>query len=118
MEQKKRLEDMKAGDLVYYTVSYGHEIHIVKIDRLTKSQIICGNSRFQRKTGIMIGHDDPWSPVSISPITDQVRKQYEQQKLRAKLRSLGKIKVTDENYEAIAKHVHEIEVLGVGEEER
>ena len=53
---EKTLQDLEAGDLAYIGSSHG--IGIVKIDRITKTQIITtGGLKYRRRDGGLIGTD-------------------------------------------------------------
>lgn len=111
----KKLEDLAVGDWVYYTLNYGQRVRPMKINRVTKTQIICGNSRFNRRTGREVGNHDVWNFTSIYPLNDAALTTFKRNRVKDKLTRLGnEIAVTDENYEAIAEHIVAIEALGKG----
>ena len=112
----KKLKDLAVGDWVYYTLNYGARVRPMKIDRVTKTQIICGNSRFNRRIGREVGNNDAWNFISIYPLNDAALTVFKRNQVEDKLKRLGnEIDVTDENYEAIAEHIVAIETLGKGE---
>lgn len=66
------LEDVKAGDwLLLSTGSYScrNSAKIVQVDRVTKTQIIIGPSRYQRDGGLEVG-SSKWSYNRVQVATD------------------------------------------------
>lgn len=64
------LQDIQAGDEVYSTSRYQNRI--LKVDRTTRTQIICGSEKFNRENG----HAIPirtWNPTVIHVLTDEQR---------------------------------------------
>jgi hypothetical protein len=59
-----KTEEIKPGDQVF-TKSLGRISTLTTVDRVTKSQIIVGNSRYNRQTGRSIGGKSRWSAFYI-----------------------------------------------------
>ena len=49
---KKSLDEIEAGDKVYYTSRYYSKI--LKVDRVTSTTIICGTEKFRKQNGRQI----------------------------------------------------------------
>ena len=60
------LQSLKEGDQVLIYIGVGAEPGIRKIDRLTPTQVVIGNDKFNRKTGEKIGSQDRWSRTRIA----------------------------------------------------
>ncbi len=57
------LEHLKVGDKVMITDSFRLTYSVKTIDRVTKTQIICGNTKIKRVDGYEIGSGQmKWSP--------------------------------------------------------
>lgn len=54
--------DVKVGDYIYTLCRMFGTISLHKIERLTKTQAVCGNNRFYLRTGKLVGTSD-WSVV-------------------------------------------------------
>ena len=100
------LEHLKAGDTVYVN-SRWHGISFYKIDRVTKTQIIIGNTKYN-KNGYQIGSHDTWNYTWIQEVTPEIIQQYKNQQLQKKLIKLQEIKITDENYEDVLSHINSL----------
>lgn len=48
------LENIKVGDLVVMHVSYSDN-HLMKVERVTKSQIVIGGTHYWKKDGLLVG---------------------------------------------------------------
>lgn len=97
------LEDVKVGDKVILSSRYNDEI--IEVTRLTKTQIVCGASKFNRTTGRMVGCDG-WSSSSIKIATEADIKRVEREKRRRKMiahitRYTGYQYLSDEKLEQI-----------------
>lgn len=51
------LKDLKEGDVVMISASNWHPEKLAKIDRITKTQIVVGELKFNKNTGYMVGTD-------------------------------------------------------------
>lgn len=65
---KKKLEELEVGDKVIAS-SY-HVKRIATIERVTKTQLVVGKSRFNRKSGYLCG-DHSWDSTSLKVATQQ-----------------------------------------------
>ena len=70
---KKSLDEIEAGDKVYYTSRYYSKI--LKVDRVTSTTIICGTEKFRKQNGRQIPADT-WGSSYISVLTESLEKQY------------------------------------------
>lgn len=78
----KELKDLVIGDDVLVTgISYRR---IVKIDRVTKTQIVVGNARFKKDSGWQCG-SDRWNLRKISVPTEKEISDIEEENLRKTL---------------------------------
>lgn len=78
----KELKDLVAGDDVLVTgMSYRR---IVKIDKVTKTQIIVNNARFRRDSGWQYGGDS-WNRKRISVPTEKEISDVKEENFRKKL---------------------------------
>lgn len=98
------LEDIKAGDWVALEGKVK-----VRVDRVTKTLIIIGNSRFNKKTGYKIGKYDKWNgPSLIYRLTPEIEQEIaayalekEKNKLVNKIKSVDFTKTSLENLKKI-----------------
>lgn len=90
------LENAKVGDFV---AEYGawSGVSIMKIDRVTPSQIVTANEKWHRKTGRLVGDTSTWHRRSIRLATPE-----DHIKARVQLaqRRIDKLKITEQNLEA------------------
>lgn len=97
------LENIKVGDKVILSSRYNDEV--IEVTRLTKTQIICGASKFNRRTGYRVG-SDRWSVTKIKIATDEDIRRIEREHSRRKLisyitRYTGYQYLSDEKLEQI-----------------
>lgn len=98
------LEDIKAGDWVALEGKIK-----VRVDRVTKTQIIIGNDRFNKNTGYQIGSYDKWNRHPwISRLTPEIEQKIaayalkkEKYKLVEKIKSADLMKISLENLKKI-----------------
>ena len=78
----KELKDLVVGDDVLVTgISYRR---IVKVDKVTKTQIVAGNIRFRRDSGWQCG-GDRWNIKRISVPTEKEISEVKEENLRKTL---------------------------------
>lgn len=78
----KELKDLVIGDDVLVTgISYRR---IVKVDKVTKAQIVAGNIRFRRDSGWQCG-GDRWNVKRISVPTEKEISEVKEENLRKTL---------------------------------
>lgn len=94
----KELKDLVAGDDVLVT-GISHRC-IVKVDKVTKTQIVVGNTRFRRDSGWQCG-GDRWNVRRISVPTEKEISEIKEETLRKKL--IFAISSTNFKYLPIAK---------------
>lgn len=70
---EKSLNEIKAGDKVYYTSPYVSRI--LKVDRVTPTTIICGTEKFRKQNGSKIT-TDRWGCSRISVLTKSLERQH------------------------------------------
>ena len=78
----KELKDLVAGDEVLVT-GISHR-RIVKVDKVTKTQIVAGNIRFRRDSGWQCG-GDRWNVRRISVPTEKEISETKEETLRETL---------------------------------
>lgn len=78
----KELKDLIAGDDVL-VIGISHR-RIVKVDKVTKTQIVAGNIRFRRDSGWQCG-GDRWNVRRISVPTEKEISEIKEETLRKKL---------------------------------
>ena len=76
------LKDLQVGDNVLVT-GVSHR-YIVKVDKVTKTQIVAGNIRFRRDSGWQCG-GDRWNVRIISVPTEKEISEIKKETLRKKL---------------------------------
>lgn len=75
----KEIKDLQVGDSVLVTgMSYKR---IAKVDKVTKTQIVVGNARYRRNSGLQCG-DDIWDRKSISVPTEEEISDIKEENLR------------------------------------
>lgn len=78
----KELKDLQVGDDVLVTCTLYRRI--VKVDKVTKTQIIAGNTRFRRDSGWQCG-GDRWNVRRISVPTEKEITEIKEENLRKTL---------------------------------
>lgn len=79
----KHISEVEVGDKVMYM--YRGELRQTPVvTRLTKTQIICGNSKYQRATGYSVGRDQ-WSDAGIYLYDEKVVLAAKEKRLSYKL---------------------------------
>ena len=68
-EQMNEFEDLKVGDLVVMHASYCDN-HLMKVERVTKSQIVVGGTHYWKKDGLLVGRGN-WSHGYIRRATEK-----------------------------------------------
>lgn len=76
------LKDLVAGDEVLVT-GISHR-RIIKVDKVTKTQIVAGNTRFRRESGWQCG-GDRWNVRRIFVPTEKEISEIKEETLRKKL---------------------------------
>lgn len=77
------LANLKAGDEVAIDSGFnGYEL--LKVDRLTSTQILCGTRRFRRDSGRMVGGSG-YSVPYLKEVTPSVRERIERNRILTKL---------------------------------
>jgi predicted nucleotidyltransferase len=68
------LQNIKPGDDVAYVAGgCGSGVYIRKVERVTKTQIIIGDSRYRREDGFPVGHTI-WDAAHICELTPEMEK--------------------------------------------
>ena len=68
---KKALNELQPGDEVIVRCSSPYQPDIIaNVQRLTKTQVIAKNMRFNLKTGNQVGCSDAWASWRIVPATE------------------------------------------------
>lgn len=78
----KKLKDLQVGDDVIVTGMFCKRIS--KIEKVTKTQIIVGNTRFRKDSGWQCG-SDRWNNETISVPTEKQIVEIKEENLRKKL---------------------------------
>lgn len=63
------LENVKVGDFVVLIGGYAHDDYLIKVERVTKSQILADKRRFWKKNGRIVGAGI-WCYDYIRPATE------------------------------------------------
>ncbi len=100
------LEHLREGDKVFIN-SRHYGIAFYTIDRVTKTQIIIGKTKYN-KSGYQIGNSSAWNREYIQEVTPEIIAKYNIQKLQSKLQNMSKVKVNEKNYSEIKKLVDEL----------
>ena len=68
------LKDIKVGDeIYYYTGYYGTAGQIIKVTKITPTQIVCDKSRFRKDNGKLVGYHDSWHFPQIVILTKELK---------------------------------------------
>jgi len=82
------LDSLDAGDKVFIQYfSFSRNCEIKTIERTTKTQIIVGGRRYNRRTGYVVGGDVYSSPI-ISEVTDEKIALYNEQQRTKRIKNL------------------------------
>lgn len=83
------LADLKVGDPCAIRSGYGYAgYQLAKVEKMTKTQIVVGSSRYRRDNGRKVGHTG-WESIYLQPITDTVMERVDRDKLNGILQSSG-----------------------------
>jgi hypothetical protein len=70
---KHSLETVKAGDVLLISGHFQSDDRLEKVDRVTKTQVVIGNTKFRMVNGYAIGYAGSWNiPRAIIPSPDQI----------------------------------------------
>jgi hypothetical protein len=96
------LAGLKAGDRAAVSRGYGYSSYeLVKVDRVTHTQVIVGGSRFRRDNGRRIG--DRWESIYLVPISDQITLAIAQRRLNDRISPFRWTKLNLEQIQQIDK---------------
>lgn len=98
----KKLCDIKVGDKVVYSKLF-HPDKVVKVTRVTETLIICGTTRFNKRTGKITGSDQ-WNTATIHyPEDGEIEAIQQQSLIQAVARKLHILDPVDITYEQAVK---------------
>ena len=104
---KKSLDEIEAGDKVYYTSRYYSKI--LKVDRVTSTTIICGTEKFRKQNGRQI-LADTWGSSYISVLTESLEKQYfemiRKKQLITEIKSVDLFQLSVDSLQQISDVIH------------
>jgi len=67
------LESVKAGDVLLISSHFKTADRLEKVDRVTKTQVVIGNSKYRVSNGLAIGYGSEWNiPRAIIPSPEQM----------------------------------------------
>lgn len=89
------LKDLKVGDSLIYGPPYHRRV--VKVDRLTATQAICGHQKFEIKTGKLIGSTGWNTEYASVPSPKELKEVAQKQKMRELRSWLDRVTITPEN---------------------
>lgn len=70
---KYSLETVKAGDVLLISGHFQSDERLEKVDRVTKTQVVIGNTKFRMVDGFAIGYAGSWNiPRARIPTPDQL----------------------------------------------
>lgn len=81
------LEGVKVGDLLHIHEQYGNAGRIVKVDRITATQVVCGAQRFRLRDGWLVGGDS-WSGRFARRATPELIEDVRRQRLIHEIESV------------------------------
>ena len=99
---KKSLDEIEAGDEVYYNSRYYSKI--LKVDRVTPTTIICGTEKFRKQNGRQIP-TDTWGSSYISVLTESLKKIRKKQ-LITKIKSVDLFQLSVDSLQQISDVIH------------
>ncbi len=80
------LENVQVGDtLILNGRGRASDAHIVKVDRLTKTQIIINSNRFRKFDGRVVGGGSIWNSLSVTIPREGEIKKIQEARLRLQL---------------------------------
>lgn len=82
------LENLQPGDEVVCFQSYDRVPQFRKVDRVTKTQVIVGDTRYSKRNGFMVG-GDTWCRTFITQPNEQHRFEAAKHRLAKRLRKLA-----------------------------
>jgi hypothetical protein len=99
---KHSLETVKAGDVLLISGHFKSDDRLEKVDRVTKTQVVIGNTKFRMVDGYAIGYAGSWNvPRAIIPSPDQIENIKFSENKRFLINKLQGVEVTK-------KQVHEM----------
>jgi len=67
------LESVKAGDVLLISSHFKTDDKLATVDRVTKTQVVIGNSRYRISDGRAVGYGSEWNiPRAMIPTKEQV----------------------------------------------
>ena len=106
-KMKKSLDEIEAGDEVYYTSRYYSKI--LKVDRVTSTTIVCGSEKFRKQNGRQIPADT-WGSSYISVLTESLKNQYyemiRKKQLITKIKSVDLFQLSVDSLQQISDVIH------------
>lgn len=106
---KESFENVKVGDVVIEHCRW--RITVVKVTKVTATQIVIGENRYRKKDGYLVGSTGNWYPVRISlPKEGEIEELKRQKFIEDVVSRLNKLTTQDVTYEQAVKIK---EVLGL-----
>lgn len=98
------LSSVKAGDSLIFRSRYCPEGVVVSVSRTTKTQVVCGNRRYRRSDGRLVGSVGAWVWMCVSiPQEGELETVRQRAEVRVVLDRMLKLSVSDVTYEQAQK---------------
>lgn len=89
------LESVKAGDLLLISSHFRSDDKLLKVDRITKTQVVIGNNKYRISDGRAIGYGGEWNiPRASIPTDEQIENIQFSQNKKMLIEKLQKDQVT------------------------
>lgn len=98
------LSSVKEGDLLIFRSRHYPEGMVVSVSRTTKTQVICGNRRYRRSDGYLVGSNDAWVWTCVSiPQEGELETVQQRAEIRVVFDRMLMLSVSDITYEQAQK---------------
>lgn len=98
------LSSVKEGDLLIFRSRHYPEGMVVRVSHTTKTQVVCGNRRYRRSDGYLVGSDVAWVWMRVSiPQEGELETVQQRAEVRVVVDRMSKLSVSDVTYEQAQK---------------
>ena len=98
------LSSVKIGDSLICRSRHYPEGMVVRVSHTTKTQVVCGNRRYRRSDGRLVGSDGAWVWMRVSiPQEGELETVRQRAEVRVVVDRISKLSVSDVTYEQAQK---------------
>ena len=98
------LSSVKEGDSLIFRSRHYPEGMVVRVSHTTKTQVVCGNRRYRRSDGHLVGSNDAWVWMRVSiPQEGELETVRQRAEVRVVVDRMLMLSVSDVTYEQAQK---------------